>query len=183
MPRKPKAPSTTLAHVHLTKESVATVEETPPHAPRVETEAYKKAHNFLINEKKQGCHICGVTVDTISDPARNPVGAVQLESHHYPVERSLLDAVDPKKVHVDFPTVYDRATLEAWVDSPENLLVVCDRHHRGGETGIHHLLTQDWIIQKYLLDGYVVAATAADASAVEAKDEQIEQQAGMEPAA
>lgn len=164
---------TTIDQVHATHEAVANVEITPPHPPRTETPEYRKAHDFLIHVKKQGCHICGVTVDTLGDAARNPAGATQLETHHYPVERSLLDACDPVRVHADFPQVYDQATLEQFVDSPSNLVVLCDQHHRSGEQGIHHLLTQDWIIQKYLKATYQIAATAQDAAQVEAHDAQV----------
>lgn len=180
MGRRKSAPSATLAHVHETDEAVATVEMTPPHPPRVETPAYLAAHKFLINTKGAGCHVCGVNKRGLKNPAKNPYGARALETHHYPIERSLMDACDPMKVHLDFPQVHDRATLESFVDSIPNLLVLCDVHHRSVERGIHHLLTQDWVIQRYLLDGYVVAAEAKDAAQVEAADEQIEQRAGME---
>jgi hypothetical protein len=162
-----------LAHVHETLESVATVEMTPPHPPRTETPEYRRAHSFLINRKNAPCHICGVTKRTLKNAAKNPYGATQMETHHYPIERSLVDACDPAKVHRDFPQVYDRASLLAFVDSPANLLVLCDQCHRSPERGIHHLLTQDWIVQRYLVTGYQVAATARDAAAVLARDEHL----------
>lgn len=164
-----------LAHVHVTHESVATEELTPPHPPRVETPEYARAHRFLVHEKKAPCEICGVTIDTLGDPAHNPYGATAIETHHYPIERSLVDACDPVKVHRDFPQVYDRATLLAFVDTPANLKVLCSVCHRSPEHGIHHLLPQDWIIQRYLLDGYQVAATLADVATALAHDEQVEQ--------
>lgn len=157
-----------LVHVHQTHEQVAGIELTPPHAPRVETPAYKKAHHFLVHEKKAGCAICEVTVDTVRAPDT-------IETHHFPIERSLLDACDPHKVHRDFPQVYDQATLEQFVDSPANLLVLCSTHHRHPEHGIHHLLVQDWKVQRYLKDGYLVAAaTPEDAARDQATDEAIE---------
>lgn len=178
--------SETLAHVHETNESVATVEMTPPHPPREETPNYRAAHHLLVVEKDTPCRSCRVRHSDLEDPVRrsdpaiNPRGAKAQESHHYPVERSLIDAVDWRKVHEDFPAVYSQESLLLWVDSPENLLVLCDADHRSPEHGIHHLLTQDWIIERYLLDGYQVAATAKDAATVEAKDEQIERAAGIE---
>jgi len=167
-------PSDTLSHVHETTEAVATIEMTPPHPPRVETPEYKKAHSFLINRKNAPCHICGVTKRTLKNPAKNPMHATQMETHHYPIERSLVDACDPVRVHRDFPQVYDRASLMAFVDTPANLLVLCDVCHRSPEHGIHHLLVQDWVIQRYLMRGYIVAATAKDAAAVLATDRKIE---------
>lgn len=166
--------SDVLSRVHETIETVATVELTPPHPPRVETPEYLKAHRFLINVKNSPCIICGVTKRTLRNPRKNPYGATQMESHHYPIERSLMDACDPKRVHRDFPQVYDTASLATFVDSPANLIVLCDTHHRSPELGIHHLLTQDWAILKYLKAGYRVAATKRDAAAVMAADEQIE---------
>lgn len=169
-----------LEHVHETREEVAAVEMTPPHPPREETPEYARAHHFLIYEKKAACRSCRVNVDTLGDPALNRYGATQMESHHYPIERSLMDACDPRKVHDDFPQVYDLASLAAFVDSPANLIVLCDVCHRSPERGIHHLLTQDYAIQRYLRDGYQVAARMQDAARVEAADEHIEEAAGLE---
>lgn len=160
-----------LSHVHETRESVAMVEMTPAHPPRVETPEYARAHKFLVNVKNSPCLVCGVTKRTLRNPAKNPFGAKALETHHYPIERSLMDACDPVKVHKDFPQVYDAATLAAFVDSPANLIVLCDYHHRSVEAGIHHLLTQDFAVLKYLKSGYQIAATQQDAAAVLAKDE------------
>ena len=114
------------------------------------------------------------------------VAALQLRWHTRlagRIERSLMDACDPRKVHQDFPEVYDRATLATFVDSTRNLLVLCDVHHRSLEYGIHHLLTQDWAVQKYLLAGYTVAALKRDAAAVEAKDEAVVEAAAKGDAA
>jgi hypothetical protein len=104
-----------------------------------------------------------------------------MESHHYPIARALMNACDPRRVHRDYPQVYDMATLAAFVDSPANLLVLCDQCHRSPEHGIHHLTPQDWIIQKYLRPSYLAVATAKDATTVVASDESIMVAAGLEP--
>ena len=173
--------SPTLAHVHVTHDAVAALEETPPHPPREETPEYARAHHFLVYTKNSPCEICGVTRRTLGNPKRNPFGATAIETHHWPIERSLMDACDPRRVHRDFPQVYDRATLAAFVDSPANLKVLCSACHRSPEHGIHHLLSQDWVIQKYLYPGYRVAASRKDAAAAQSADEQIMQAAGLEP--
>jgi len=169
-----------LAHVHDTHVAVASEECTPPHPPRTETPEYRKAHDFLINTKGMGCQVCGVTKKTLKTPAKNPFGAKQIESHHFPLERSLIDCCDPVKVHVTFHQVYDQATLIQFVDSPANLIILCDQHHRSIRRGIHHLVTQDFAIQQYLWDGYVVAAETKDVAAAEAVDEAIEVAHGEE---
>lgn len=159
----------TLKHVHPTHESVANIELTPAHPPREETPEYARAHHFLVHVKKAPCEVCGVTIDSVQAPDT-------VETHHFPIERSLAGACDPQRVHADFPQVYDAATLMAFVDSPANLKVLCSTHHRSTTAGIHHLLPQDFAILKYLRAGYVIAASRQDAAAAQAKDEAIAQQ-------
>lgn len=160
-----------LSHVHETIEGVASVEMTPAHGPRVETPEYAKAHHTLVYTLNKPCIVCGVTRRSLKNPKKNPFNATAIETHHAHIERSLAAACDWRKVHVDFPSVYDDASLMRWVDSPENLIVLCDQHHRSVEHGIHHLLPADWNIQRYLRTGYVVAATAKDAAQIAAADQ------------
>lgn len=150
-----------------------TVELTPPHAERRESATYRRSHRFLIEEQDKPCVVCGVRNSTLHDPTVNRSKANALETHHYPVEWSLAHAVDPLKLHRQFPQVIDRDTLEAFIDSPANLLVLCDVHHRSVQCGIHHLSTQDFAILPFLYDGYVVVADKAHAAQAEAHDEEI----------
>lgn len=160
-----------LSHVHATTEGVASVEMTPPHPPREETPEYNKAHHHLVYELDEPCAMCGVRHSTLKDPKQNPFGATALETHHYPIERSLLDACDFAKVGLVFPQVKDIESLNAFVDSEHNLMVLCDIHHRHPLHGIHHLTPQDFFVQPFLLAGYQVVATQADAAAALAADE------------
>lgn len=84
-----------------------------------------------------------------------------METHHYPVQREYIDAVDWRKVAADFKQVIDRESLIKFVDSPANMLVLCDVHHRSQTQGIHHMLASDWLIEKYLFDGYKLMDVAA----------------------
>lgn len=163
----------TLSHVHATVEGMATVEMTPPHPPREETPEYSKAHHHLTIALDSPCAMCGVRNSTLKDPKENPFGAQALETHHYPIERSLLDACDPKKVGIVFPQVTDRASLEAFVDSEHNLMVLCDVHHRHPLHGIHHLAPQDFFVQPFLLEGYEVVVTKDQQDAAMKVDEQL----------
>ncbi|HEY0754222.1 MAG TPA: hypothetical protein VGD98_09690 [Ktedonobacteraceae bacterium] len=160
-----------LSRVHATTEGIAAVEMTPPHPPREETPEYVKAHHHLVYELDEPCAMCGVKHSTLKDPAQNPFGAAALETHHYPIERSLLDACDPAKVGLVFPQVKDVASLNDFVDSENNLMVLCDIHHRHPLHGIHHLTPQDFFVQPFLLAGYQVVTTQQDAAAVMAADE------------
>ena len=89
--------SETLTHVHATVFSVAEIEMTPPHPPREDTPIYVRTHNHLVNKLDTACAICGVRKSTLDDGRENPFKAEAIETHHYPVERSLLNACDPKK--------------------------------------------------------------------------------------
>lgn len=169
----PAKPSDELQHVHAIVESASLCEMTPPHPERAESAEYRKVHHLLIVEKDSPCLICGVRNSTLHDPASNPYQATAIHLHHSPIEWSLAHCIDPMKLHNDYPQVYDQATLEAFIDSPANLLVLCSTHHIHPEHGIHHLLTQDFWIQKYLKTGYQIAATKADEAQVIAQDEQI----------
>ncbi|MGH2480618.1 MAG: hypothetical protein ACRDHW_13265 [Ktedonobacteraceae bacterium] len=123
------------------------------------------------------CAMCGVRNSTLKNPQENPFGATALETHHYPIERSLLDACDPKKVGIVFPQVKDQASLEAFVDSEHNLMVLCDIHHRHPLHGIHHLAPQDFFVQPFLLEGYQVVVTKEEeAKAMEMDERLVERQ-------
>ncbi len=166
-----QATSSVLSRVHETTEGVAEVEMTPPHPPREETPEYNRAHHHLVKVLDSPCAMCGVRNSTLNDPKENPFGAKDLETHHYPIERSLLDACDPKKIGLVFPEVTDKASLDAFVDSERNLMVLCDIHHRHPLHGIHHLTPQDFFVQPFLLEGYQVVSDAEHAAAIEAADE------------
>lgn len=165
--------STTLHTVHITDEAVATFEMTPPHPPRVETEAYRQAHEYLIYNQDTPCIVCGVKQSELTDQSKNRYGSKAMETHHFPIERSLVDACDPEKVGQVYSQVTDEATLQGFVDSIHNLIVLCDVHHRSLEQGIHHLLTQDFAILPFLYDHYQIVATARDKNTVLANDQKI----------
>jgi hypothetical protein len=165
--------SETLTHVHATVFGVAEIEMTPPHPPREDTPIYVRTHNHLVNKLDTECAICGVRKSTLQDPKENPFGAEALETHHYPVERSLLNACDPKKIHLAFPQVKDYDSMEEFIDSEANIMVLCDIHHRHPHYGIHHLLAQDFFIQPYLFGGYQVVADEDDQAKVLASNERV----------
>jgi len=163
----------TISRVHATTFEVAQIEMTPPHPPREETPIYARTHHRLVYTQDTPCAICGVRNSTLHDTSENPFRAQAIETHHYPIERSLLSACDPRKVHVIFPQVKDHASLEAFIDSEENMMVLCDIHHRHPHYGIHHILAQDFFIQPFLFGGYQVVAEAQDAEKVMAANERV----------
>jgi hypothetical protein len=172
--------SDALQHVHPTAEALELIELTPPHAPRKASAEYNRTHRHLVHDLDYACAICGVRTSTLTDPTKNPFKAKALETHHFPIEFSLQDAVDPAKVHVKFPQVTDQASLIAFIDSPANMLVLCDVHHRSKQFGIHHLAPQDFFVQEYLWDGYVLVTDKVHEAENAATDDQIEHRDGFE---
>lgn len=159
--------------VHATVLNAATIEMIPPYASDKETPAYKKAHHHLVYKLDSPCALCGVRYSTLHDPKENPFGATVIETHHYPIERHLTHACDPRKVRLVFPEVDDFESMEAFVDSEHNLMVLCDIHHRHVLYGIHHLTSQDFFIQPFLWKGYQIAATEDTAGKVGDKNQKI----------
>lgn len=168
--------------VHTTpdEETAGLLEFYPPHPPRVDTAEYRHTHHQLINVEDRPCADCGVRRTTLADPAANPYGAKQMETHHYPLQREFGDAYDPAKVGQDFPQVTDRHTLKAFIDSEANMLVLCDVCHRSPHRGIHHINASLQAAKRYLFTGYVFADTTANEAADEATDAQLT--AGENPA-
>lgn len=175
--------SPVLAHVHQTPLSLDLIELSPPHDRRTESPEYEKAHRFLVYTKNAPCIVCGVTQRTLGNPKRNTYGATALETHHTYIEYSLRNACDWRRVHQRFPSVYSQESFERWIDSPENLTVICSVHHRSLQYGIHHLSVPDWSVLPFLKRGYRVAASRTDVATAQATDEQIMQAAGLEPTA
>lgn len=165
--------STTLSRVHATTAGTADLEMTPPHPPREDTPIYMRTHHHLVFTLDRPCMVCGVRKSTLDDPQQNPFGAQHLETHHHPLERCLLNACDPAKVGRVFPAVKDRATLEEFVDSEANMLVLCDIHHRHPFYGIHHVVGPDFFAQPFVFDGYQVMSDKEHEAEVAAADEKI----------
>ncbi|WP_018605845.1 hypothetical protein [Uliginosibacterium gangwonense] len=133
----------------------------PEHDRRVETPAYKKAHDHMVHVLKLPCLVCGVSVDTLKDPAINKYGARQLETHHHVIEWALAEAIDvdkfnqrllphlahrhPKDPVWAYETLFDKQKILDWVDHSEhNLWVLCDVHHRAKYAGIHEITYPTW---------------------------------------
>lgn len=160
------APSdVTAAHATDDEETAGLEEFYPPHPPRAETREYRETHKLLVYTLDTACRDCGVRHSTLADPAQNPHGARQIETHHFPLQREFADALDPVKVHREFPQVTDRHSLNMFIDSPSNMLVLCDIDHRSKTRGIHHIGEALEACKRFLLDGYVIAGLKADEAA------------------
>lgn len=170
------APTAEDESAHGQAEPIAQGEEEffPGHPARLTTPEYRVTHDHLVKILDTPCEICGVRNSALGDPVQNPHKATAIETHHWPVQREYADACSWEKVAKDFSQyVVDQASFLKFVDSPYNMKVLCSVHHRDEEVGIHHATANDWIIQKYLLDGYVLVDKSVNAAADIAKDNTI----------
>jgi hypothetical protein len=72
-----------------------------------------------------------------------------LELHHAHVEFALQNGVDLSWLEVDYPGIGDRDHVGAWVESAQNLLWLCEHHHRG-HGGVHVATASDYEAEKYV---------------------------------
>lgn len=127
----------------------------PAHAPRTESPEYEAIHKKLTIEEDLPCFICDVRNSTLGDPEKNPHGATQMETHHMWVEWSLINACDLDKLDAYFGKQLDQEGWSQFLDHDEqNLIVLCDTHHRHKEAGIHELTYPIWVAQKFLPNEY-----------------------------
>ena len=116
----------------------------PEHPPRRASLEFEATRKRLIVDMDTPCWICGI---------RRSTGG-KMELHHEVVEWALENAVDPAKLGVEFPDVTDEISLRTFIDSGLNGMVLCDRHHRHIEEGIHSLTYPIWRAQRYVRQGY-----------------------------
>ncbi|MEM0174030.1 MAG: hypothetical protein QXI16_05960 [Sulfolobaceae archaeon] len=129
---------------HEVKEDIQIDIYYPDHPPRKESELFRKSRQHLIDELDTPCFICGSKEDR--------------ELHHYYVEWAEADAIDWNgKIRTDHPN-FDWSKFkspEDFVDSEYNMMVLCKKHHRLKDHGIHMMPYPNWIIQKYIRSDFV----------------------------
>ena len=127
-----------LVNAHAVSRALHETVYTPTHPKRGDSSAEFKASKEALEKETPGCWICGTT-DAV------------LEGHHLGVEWSLINSVDLAKIRETFPQA---KSLEDWLDSTENLILLCPEHHRGVGYGVHEITMPAWIVQKYQLEGW-----------------------------
>jgi hypothetical protein len=72
-----------------------------------------------------------------------------LELHHAHVEFALMNSVDLAVLERAYPGVSNPDELGAWVESGENLVFYCEKHHRG-HGGVHHASASDFEAERFI---------------------------------
>ena len=117
----------------------------PDHSERASDPHYVDFNSYRARTKDTaqcsiGAHRNDFTECTLDKP---------LELHHSHVEFSLQNGVDLKWLEVDYPGISDPNTIGAWVESADNLLWLCEFHHRGAG-GVHTAAASDYEAEKYV---------------------------------
>lgn len=127
-----------LANEHELKETLTVDVWYPDHPPRKETDLFRKSRHHVIDVQDTPCWVCG--------------SKEERELHHFHVEWAFSDAADwdhMRELHPDF----DWSTFKEpkdFVDSEYNMLVLCAKHHRLKDHGIHNLPYPIWVAQKFV---------------------------------
>ncbi len=147
---------------HAERETLSVEVNIPGHDPRVTTELFRTSKAALIKRDGGRCYICGRTAEESGHP---------LESHHYPVERSLAMAWDwprfirdaklgswgPHAQAFDWGSFDPKTDPYQFVDDQTvNGMLLCKEDHTGKDSGIHMLPWPLWIWRKYVPEGYEI---------------------------
>ena len=117
----------------------------PDHEPRESDPHYRDFNAYRRRTKNTAqCAIGNHRADFSECSLDKP-----LELHHAHIEFSLQNGVDLKWLEVDYPGVSDPKIVGAWVESAENLMWLCEAHHRGAG-GIHVAAASDFEAEKYV---------------------------------
>ena len=90
------------------------------------------------------CHIGAHRNDFSECDLINP-----LELHHAHIEFALMNAIDLAWLEIDYPGISDPTQIGKWVESADNLWVLCRFHHRG-HGGAHVASSSDFEGLKYV---------------------------------
>jgi hypothetical protein len=115
---------------------------TPAHPQRGSSTPEFQASKDALEKESPTCYICGRTAEESGAP---------LEGHHVHLEWSLANSADLAKIQAEYPNATD---IAEWMDSVDNLLLLCARCHRSPLYGVHMVTMPAWIAQRYQLDGW-----------------------------
>ena len=117
----------------------------PHHEPREHDPHYKDFNAYRRRTKAAAVCAIGAHRNDFSECSLSK----PLELHHAHIEFSLQNGVDLKWLEADYPGVSDPSIVGAWVESAENLMWLCEAHHRGAD-GIHVAAASDFEAEKYV---------------------------------
>lgn len=118
----------------------------PPHPERKSDPHYKDFNAFRRRTKATAQCAFGAQIKDFSGCSLDQ----PLELHHAHVEFALQNGVDLKHLEAVYPGISDPDKVGAWIESAENLIWLCVRHHRAAGTGAHHAAAADYEASKFV---------------------------------
>jgi hypothetical protein len=131
-----------LVSAHAVSRSLHETVYTPSHPKRGSSSAEFRASKEALEKETPGCWVCGRSAEQVGAP---------LEGHHLHAEWSLINSVDLAKIQESWPQA---KSLQEWLDSVDNLVLLCVEHHRSPLYGVHMVTMPAWVVQKYQIDGW-----------------------------
>lgn len=117
----------------------------PDHAPRESDPHYRDFNEFHRRTKATAkCRFAEEIGDDSECDKEHP-----LELHHAHIEFSLQNGVDLARLEHVYPGVSNPDEVGAWVESAENLIWLCQFHHRG-HGGVHVAASADYEAEKFV---------------------------------
>jgi sugar phosphate isomerase/epimerase len=126
-----------VADAHDQKTTHSYVVHYPPHPPRRGDPHYRDFMEY--RRRTRATAQCAFAV-RINDPTECAGG---LELHHDHIEFAQQNGVDFARLEHMYPGVSDPESVGAWIESAENLVWYCEKHHRG-HGGVHVASASDF---------------------------------------
>jgi hypothetical protein len=122
----------------------------PAHDPRAHD---PHMHDFLEWKKRRhdaGTYVCDFATQHRGGDTSECDNEHPLEAHHKVVELAMLNEIDFALLEKDFPGI-SAQSVGAWIDSDENLTLLCVVHHRSA-AGVHTASFSDFGSEYYVRD-------------------------------
>lgn len=134
---------------HAQMMTIHVLSHVPDHAPRTDDPHYHLFEQAKARLKRQGLWKCIIN-DELCE------GGPEL--HHTFIEFSQINEVDPTKVQQSLGLHFENdEDFQAWAESPGNLEVLCEGHHRA-HYGIHVIPGPLWEANRFHKAGMGAAA-------------------------
>lgn len=115
----------------------------PDHPPRTESALFRKTKHHMVAVLDTPCYVCGTKEHR--------------EVHHWHAEWADADGIDWDKMRALHPA-FDWLTFKEpsdFIDSEYNMKILCAKHHRGMNHGIHMVPLPMWEMQRIQKVGFV----------------------------
>jgi hypothetical protein len=115
----------------------------PAHAPRASDPHKRDFDAWKQDRRTAGTYYCDFAKehrdgDTSECDMKHP-----LEAHHKVVELAMMNEIDFALLEEQYPGISNADAAGAWIDSDQNLTLLCSFHHRGA-MGVHCASASDY---------------------------------------